>query len=73
MSTEGKAAKPAATRIYCVTECDSGKQHLVEAPSVAQVVRRITAPRYTAHVPNGKEIATLMRAGVEVLTDEAVA
>jgi len=48
---------------------DDVTQYLVESKSPARAVRTITKPRFDVCLPSGKEIAALMKAGVQVLTD----
>ena len=66
----------AKTRIYKVTERarmgDDVTHRLVEASSGAQAIRMITEPRFDVALPDGKEIAALMKAGVGVLAAEDV-
>ena len=64
-------SKSAAKRLYAVTDSGTDKPttYLVEAPTAAQAVRRVTEPRFHVSVPSGVEIVELMSAGATVLKD----
>lgn len=56
------------TRIYKVIENTTNGQEakLVEASSQSTAIRHVVGQRFTAEVVGAKEIASLMRTGVEV-------
>lgn len=62
-----------STRIYIVT--GAGKQRLVEAGTQSQAVRHVVKGQYKAVAATPKDIANLMKTGVQVETasDEAEA
>lgn len=53
------------TRLYLVLGED-GEHHLVDAGSVAQAIRHVTANRFSATVPSAKQVAELMSNGMTV-------
>ena len=59
----------ATTRLYYVS--GEGEEHLIEAGSVAQAIRHVTANRFSASVPSAKAVAELMGKGLKVVVAKA--
>ena len=55
------------TRIYTVTNVQTGKKHLVEASNQSQAIRLVVGSHYSAEVTSALDLAALMEAGNSVL------
>lgn len=60
------------TRIYLSTDTD-GNARLIEASHIAQAHRHLLATTYTVKAASAREVANLMKTGVEVEQVKATA
>jgi len=61
------------TRLYRVTQENTGDQHLVEATSASQALRHVTTGMFTVAVASTKDVAGMMANGVKVETAKVAA
>lgn len=59
------------TRIYTVTEKDTGKKLLVEASHPSAALRLVTERYYTVHVTASVELSLLLEGGMRVIRPDA--
>ena len=55
------------TRIYAVTDAETGAKHLVRAASAAQAVAHVSR-RFTAQVASQEDLVAIVASGVQVET-----